>query len=78
MPLFDITESEIPGGRDLANKSRDKTANQSVRNPNEHDMKWSKHFYLYFWNQLGEWIRYVCNKNAVQITKPIWKKNTKK
>ena len=39
MPLFDITESEIPGGRDLANKSRDKTANQSVRNPNEHDMK---------------------------------------
>ena len=39
MPLFDITESEIPGGRDLAHNSRDKTANQSVRNPNEHDMK---------------------------------------
>ena len=40
MPVFAITESEIPGGgRDLANKSCDKTANQSVRNPNEHDMK---------------------------------------
>ena len=39
MPLFAITESEIPGGRNLADKSRDKTAKQSVRNPNEHDMK---------------------------------------
>ena len=25
MPLFAITESEIPGGRNLADKSRDKT-----------------------------------------------------
>ena len=39
MPLFDITQSEIPGVRDLAKKSRDKTANQSVRNPNEHNVK---------------------------------------
>ena len=30
MPLSDINESEIPGGRNLADMSRDETANQSL------------------------------------------------